>query len=191
MGIVAIGALDQALVDTMVEGHFKLGLLLQMARVTKFRLCFHQQKLFGLRMVRRMAGNATDIVLRVDGVDGVHMLRAAGVAAHAAGIDFLRRNVLEGEYLAYVASASHVVRTGPVTALASLPGWATLFIQCGLPVRRLFPTGVNVAVAALAGVRSHVLCNFGERGRRWSRGLSALFGALLARLARRGDDEKR
>ena len=87
--IVAIGALDQALVDPMVEWHFELGLFLQMARVTELRLCFHQQKLFGLRMVRRMTGDATDVVLRVDRVDGVHVLRATGVATHTAGVDFL------------------------------------------------------------------------------------------------------
>ena len=43
--IMEIGALDQTLVYAMVKGHFELGLLLQMARVTKFGWCFHQQKL--------------------------------------------------------------------------------------------------------------------------------------------------
>jgi len=40
--------------------------------------------------MRRMTGGATDIVLRVDRVDGVHVLRSTGVATQAAGIDFLR-----------------------------------------------------------------------------------------------------
>ena len=91
------------------------------------------------------------------------MLRPTGVASQTANIDFLRRNILEGEYLAYVAAASHVVRTGTMTTLATLLGGATLFIQCGNPMRRLCPGGVNFPVAALAGLRSHVLSDFAAR----------------------------
>src|SRR5271163_1602135 len=87
--IVAVRASHQALVDAMMEGHLELGFLLHMAGVTKFRLCLYQQKLFRLRVVRRVAGDATDIVLRVHRVDGIHMLSATGMTTHATGIDLL------------------------------------------------------------------------------------------------------
>ena len=159
--IVAVRALDQALIDTMVEGHLKLRFLLQVAGVTKLRLCFRQQKLSGSRVVRRMAGDAADFVLRVQRIDGVHVLRATGVTGQATGVDFLRRNVLEREDLGFVAGARHVVRPGAMAALAALLRGATLFIQCGLPVRRFLPGVVNFLVTGLADLRSHVLGAFG------------------------------
>jgi len=127
--IVAVRASNQALVDAMVEGHLELGFLLQMAGVTKRRLRFHQKKLFSLRVVRRMAGDAADIILRVHGIDGIHVLSATGVTTHATGVDFLRRRFFEYEYFGFVASAGYVVRSGPVAAFASLVGWATFGIE--------------------------------------------------------------
>ena len=40
-------------------------------------------------MVRRVAGDAADVIPRMLGVDRVHVLRAAGVAGQAAIVDFL------------------------------------------------------------------------------------------------------
>jgi hypothetical protein len=40
--VMAIGALNQAFVHAMPKGHRKLRPLLLVARVTKFRLIFHQ-----------------------------------------------------------------------------------------------------------------------------------------------------
>ena len=63
--VVTIAALYQPLVHAMVEGHAELGLLLKMAGVAKLRLGFYEQEFPGLRMVRRMTGDATDITLRM------------------------------------------------------------------------------------------------------------------------------
>jgi hypothetical protein len=52
VGIVAIGALHQTLVDAMVKGHGELGLLLEVAGVAQLGLGFDQQELLGLRVVR-------------------------------------------------------------------------------------------------------------------------------------------
>jgi hypothetical protein len=112
----------------MAKWHLELGLLLQMAGVTKLRLSFHQQKFFGLRMVRRMTGNATDVVLRVNGIDGVHVLRAAFVASHATSIDVLGRGVLEHKYFGFIAATRNVIGAGPMTSFATLLRWATDFI---------------------------------------------------------------
>ena len=53
--IVAITALDEALVHAMVKGHIELRLLLQMATVTKLWLSFCEEELRFFRMVGRMA----------------------------------------------------------------------------------------------------------------------------------------
>jgi len=126
--VVTIRTLNQTFIHAMVEGHLELGLLLQVAGVTKLRLRFHQQKFFGLRMVRRMAGDTTDVVLRVYRVDGVHVLSAAGVAAQTARIDSLRRSILEHEDLGLVAAARYVFRARTMAAFASLFRGTALFI---------------------------------------------------------------
>ena len=61
MRIVAVRALHQVFVDPVMERHVELRLLLQVARVTKFRLRLSQQVFFGFRMMDRVAGNAAHI----------------------------------------------------------------------------------------------------------------------------------
>jgi hypothetical protein len=78
--VVAIAALDQAFVHSMMEGHVELSLLLEMASVAELGLRFLEQKLARLRMVRRVARGAADVVLGVLGIDGVHVLRTANMA---------------------------------------------------------------------------------------------------------------
>ena len=51
MHIVAVAADQQPFINTMVERHFELRLLLQVAPVAEFRLGFHQQEFLGLRVV--------------------------------------------------------------------------------------------------------------------------------------------
>jgi hypothetical protein len=134
--IVTVGALDQSFVNTMAERHFELGFLLEMARVTQFGLRFRQQKLFGLRLVRRVAGDTTDIVLGVNRVDSVHVLRPAGVATHASGVDFLGRRVLERDNFGLVATTVHVRFPGTVASFTTLPLRAFLAIEGRYKVRR-------------------------------------------------------
>ena len=62
--IVAIGALDQALVHTMAEGLLEIGPLFRVARVTRLGLLAGQQ-IFPLAVVDGVATGATDAVLVV------------------------------------------------------------------------------------------------------------------------------
>ena len=80
MHVVAIAALDQPFIDAMVKGHLELRLLLQMAAVAKLRLRFDQQVLARLSVMRRMAGDAAHVILRVLRIEGVHMFVAPGMA---------------------------------------------------------------------------------------------------------------
>src|SRR5271156_2949309 len=93
--VVAIAAEHQTLVYAVVKGHFELRLLLEVAAIAKLGLGFDEQKLSCLRVVRRMARNAAHIVLSVQGVDGIHVLWAAGVAGQAAITYFLGRVIFE------------------------------------------------------------------------------------------------
>ena len=140
-----------------------------------------------------MAGDATDIVLAVNGIDGVHVLGAAGVAGEAAGVDFFRGSVLEQENLCFVAAAGDVVGAGAVAAFATLLRGTAFGIEGGLPVRSFLPAGVNLLVTGLAGFGAQVFGGF----RRWSSGhgcagrLNILSGSLRrGLLGSEGEDEK-
>ena len=86
--VVAIAALDQPFVHAMMERHIELGFLLEMASIAKFGLGLNKHKIRFFAVMRRMAGDATDVIFRMLRVDCIHVLRAAGVAGQAARIDF-------------------------------------------------------------------------------------------------------
>lgn len=182
--IVAIGALNQSFVHAMVKGHLKLGLLLQMAGVAKRGLIFYEKKFLRLRMVGRVAGDATDLVLIVNRVDGTHVLSAAPVACQTAGVDFFRRRIFEDKNLCFVATAGHMVRARSVTAFAALLRGAAFFILGGLPVRCFLPGVINLLVAGLAGFCSYIFCDFGgsSTDQRLGEGLGGLVNYYLSSL---------
>ncbi len=161
MGIVAIAALDEPFVHAMVEGHGKLRLLLQMAAVAQLRLRLHQQEFLGLRVVRRMAGGATHLILAVQRVCGVHVLDGRSVAGEASIVDFLRRMFREDENLGLVAATGNVRSPWSMASLAALMGRAALGVERGFPVRRLLPAVVYLFVAGLAYLRPEVSGIFG------------------------------
>src|ERR1700745_1514521 len=105
----------------------------------------------------RMAVGTTDAILGVDRVDRVHVLRTSGMAAHAASIDLFRGMVLENEKLGFVAGILYVCRCRPVAALAAHFGRVTRFVHGGLPMRRLFPSRVQILMTGLASVCGGIL----------------------------------
>lgn len=159
--VVAIAALHEAFIHAMVEGHFELSFLLEMAGVAELGLGLYEQKLRFLRMVRRMAGDATDVILGMDRVDGVHVLRAAGVAGQAPGVDLLRGSGLELENLGFVPATVNVGLAWTVARFATMKSRAVLRIQCGHKMRRIFVAlvktlGWHVRVAGFAGFGAYV-----------------------------------
>ncbi len=134
--IVAVAALDQTLVHPVMERHRELRLFLQVARVTKLRLRLHQQEFRILRVMRRVAIHAANIVLVVFRPRKIHLLFARRVASEAAIIDCLRALRFEAEDLRHVHGIRHVPRSGPVASLAALMRCAAALIQHRLEVRR-------------------------------------------------------
>jgi hypothetical protein len=92
--IVAVRALDEALIDAVPKRHVELGLLLQVAAVAKGRLRLDQQLFTGFRVVWRVAINATDIVLPVERTRAIKVIRPGCMAGKATVIYHLRGNVL-------------------------------------------------------------------------------------------------
>ena len=156
--IVAVGALDEILIHAMVERHLELRFLLQVARITKLRLRLDEQELRLRGVVRRVARNATDVVFGMDRIDGFHVLNATGMAGQATVVDFLGGVILEDEDLGFIAAALDVSQAGAVASFASLMRRAALGVQGGLPVRSFLPIIVEVLMAGLASLGSHVPC---------------------------------
>jgi len=125
--VMTIIALDQPFQYAVPKRHIELTFLRQMTRKAQLRLGLREQKFFRSGVMSRMAVCATHAVLGVDRIDGVHLLRASGMAAHAASIDLLRGMVFEDEELGFVAGILNVCCRRAMTALAAhLGGVASL-----------------------------------------------------------------
>ncbi len=158
--VVAIGALDQTLIHSMMKRHVELGFLLEMAPIAKFGLGLYEQEIRIFTVMRRMAGDATDVIFRMHRVDCIHVLRAAGMADQAPCIYFFGRVFAKYENLRFVAPARDVSRTRTVTILAAVLRDPAFLVRL-LPVRAFLPAIVEVFMASLAGQRSHILTGFG------------------------------
>lgn len=148
--VVAVDALDQPFIHAMMKRHVELWFLLEMARVAELWRGFHQQVLSCCRMVRRVAGDATHVVLRVHRIDRIHVLRAAGVAREAASVNLFGGGFFEEEELGGIRRVRDVSSGGAVAIFAAVLSDSTFF-QSLLPVRARFPALVDVFMAGLAG----------------------------------------
>jgi len=184
---MAIVALDQPFVHTMVIGLGKVSFRRGMAPVTKLGLILSQQELFFLGVMRGVAVKASHVAAGVGGSREMRLCMTVAVAAQTTSACLLPRPALESEYLRLVAAASDVVCAGTMAALATSVRWVALFIERGLPMRSFFPGVVDFFVAGLAGFRSHVFGKVGDgsHGFGSAGGLRALAGGRLTGGTRR------
>src|ERR1700677_1586732 len=133
----------------------------------------------------RVAIETSHIAAGVGGFSEMRLLVCFAGAAQTTRAGLLPRLSVEYKYLGFVATAGHVVRSGPMATLATLLRETALRVQCRLPVRRLRPSVIDFLVTGLAGLGSHVLGSCGRRdsGRRCAGGLGALISSLLVHLA--------
>jgi hypothetical protein len=189
MRIVAIGALNEAFIHAMVEGHFKLRPHLKMAGVTKLRLALHEQELLDGGMMGRMAIDATDLVAGMLRADGVHMFGVFCVAIEAALIHFFGCRFIEAEDFCGVGGVRGMGGTRPVAGFAAVTGNVVFLEEGYLPVRRFVPGVEDLLMTGLACVGAGV-GGFGGRGRRRGRRL-ILLSAGRSGERQRDREEKR
>lgn len=147
--VVAIGALDQALIDTMAEGLLEIGALFRMTRVTQRGLLADQQ-IFRLGVMNRVATGATGAVLVVGGTHEFALFRIGFVAGQAALGDVSTLGADESEDLGLVAATFHVGRARTMTGFATVSAVGHLGFLRGHPVRRSLELLVEFVVASLA-----------------------------------------
>jgi hypothetical protein len=82
--VMTVATLNQTFIHAMVERHIELRLLSEMARIAKLGLRLCEQKIRIAAVMWRVAGDATDAILRMFRIDCIHVLRAASMARQAA-----------------------------------------------------------------------------------------------------------
>ncbi len=151
MRAVAVTALNQAFVDTVMEGPRKLRAHVHVTRVTEFRRLRLHQELAFLRVVRRVAVNAGDAVGQVHRAVIVPMLFGVLMAPQAARAGLLRGSVFEGEDLGLVTPAVDMLFTRAVTSLAAMPFHALVSVEFRVHRGGEVRGGGEVCVDALRG----------------------------------------
>jgi hypothetical protein len=136
--IVAIAALHEPFVNTMMKSARELLLGFEMAAVAKLWLLLLHQKLAFLRIMRRVAVRATNVVLEMRGSSEVAVLLAVGMTPETTLADFLGRGILEAENLRFVAASVDMLLSWPVASFASVPLRTLLRVQRCDDVRRRF-----------------------------------------------------
>lgn len=159
MHIVAIAARDQAFLHFVVERHIERRLSVGVALEAERWLRSLQQTFFFFALMNAVATDTADLRLGVGRAVKVRVI--SRVTGQAHGVNLFDR-VLRGiEYLADVAAPFHVGGSGTVAPFATLMGWSSFSIECGLPVRRLRPVVIYLLMTGLAGLCSHVLGSIG------------------------------
>jgi hypothetical protein len=153
MNIVAVAALNQAFVDSVVIGLAKVSLGSRVAAVAKCGLRLNQQVLLFFGVVRGMAVQTTYVVAGVCRSREMALFMFFAMATQAASTGVLPRQPLEADDFGDVATALYMLRSGAVTGFAAVP-----IVQGGLKVRRGFEAlFVQIFVARLACIDSDVL----------------------------------
>lgn len=169
--IVAIVALDQSFVHTVMEWPDELRLHIQMTRVTKLWRRLFQQELALFGVMWGMAVNAGNTALQVRRSPVIALLVAVLVAIQATRADLRGRGVLKCENLRLVPAAVHVRLAGPVARFATMPLGAIVSFEFslhrGYEVWSFLKVRVDFVVAGLAGIgadikrrirRPHIFC---------------------------------
>src|SRR5580704_1128520 len=147
-------------------------------------------------MMRRMTVDAGHAALQMGRASIIALFVTALVAFQATGAGLLRCCVLEGEDFGFVAAAIDVLFPRAVTSLAAVPFGTFVRVELrvhgGGEVRRIGELCIDVFVASLAGIGTHVKSGVRRRGIRFGlfvglvRGFALLCGTLfVARMGKR------
>jgi hypothetical protein len=152
MQFPAFATTGKVVSEAMVKGLGKVRLGRCVAAVTEFRLPSRQQKFRLLRMMRGVAIQATDIVIRMRRRLAVTLLMFLRMTAEAALIGFGPGELGKTHDLLAIATALHVRPTRPVAGFTSVTiGFG------GLEVSRHLEVLVEILVTGLAGFHARIL----------------------------------
>ena len=161
--VMAVVALDQALVYAMVKGLGKVALRVLVAAVTQVWFLFGKQglRLGGMHAVTIDAGHArAGMLAPIE----VHLVRALGVAVQTDTEDLTCFDFSQARDLAPVSSSIDVGRTGPMANFAAFSAGLLLYAKNAGMRRRLHHAGL-VRMADLALFAADICCS--GSGQHW------------------------
>jgi hypothetical protein len=150
---MAVAAVDQAFVYSMVIRLREVGLRGCMTSVAEAGLCTNEEMLRFFGVMWRVAIKAPNIVARVSRRGEMPLLVFCPVAAQATGIGILLRHRLEANDLGHIPAAFYVRGSGTVTRLTTVS-----VVQRCLEMRRILEVlFVELFMTGLASVDSDIL----------------------------------
>jgi hypothetical protein len=150
---MAVAAVDQAFVYSMVIRLREVGLRGCMTSVAETGLCTNEEMLRFFGVMWRVAIKAPNIVARVSRRGEMPLLVFCPVAAQATGIGILLRHRLEANDLGHIPAAFYVRGSGTVTRLTTVS-----VVQRCLEMRRILEVlFVELFMTGLASVDSDIL----------------------------------
>jgi hypothetical protein len=153
MDVVAVAALDETFVYSMVIRFRESGLGGHMTSIAKLGLSLNEEVLRLFGVVRRVAVQAANIVARVRRRGEVPLLMLFTVTTQATGVGILLRHRREADDLGHVPAAFYVRGSGAVTGLTSVP-----VVERRFEMRCVFEVFlVQVLVTGLTSVNSDIL----------------------------------
>ncbi len=117
--VMAVRALDRALVDAVLEGKIEARADIGVALVANLFLAFGEQMTGLLRVVNRMAVDAADLGGRMRRAANVHLAEVLGVTAQAAVQHLTGFEEREADDFRCIAQAFEVLLAGTVAAFAA------------------------------------------------------------------------
>ena len=117
--VMAVRALDGALVDAVLEGKIEARADIGVALVANVFLAFGEQMTGLFRVVNRMAVDAADLGGRVRRAANVHLAEVFGVTAQAAVQHLIGFEKREEDDFRFIAQAFEVLLAGTVAAFAA------------------------------------------------------------------------
>jgi hypothetical protein len=153
MRVMAVAAVQQALIYTVVIRLGKIGFCCSVTAVALFRLFLDQEVLGSFGVVRRMTIKTTNIIAGVGGIGEMPLFVLCGMATETSGIGFLARKIFEADDLGNVSAALHMRLTWAMARFAAVP-----ISQRSFEVRSVLKTFfIHRFMACLTSVTAGVL----------------------------------
>jgi len=185
MRAVAVVALQQPFIYTMVKRACELRSHILVAAVAQLRRLFFHQELAFLGMMGRMTIEATNAVCQVRGTVVIALFAIVLMTAQTALAGVRGRSVLKGINLCLVPATLHVLLARAVASFTTVPFHSLVRFQLPLhgggEVSRGFKIRIDVLMTRLAGIGTHIESGIGRRNICFGliRGFGLLCGVLF------------
>src|SRR5215471_7775017 len=167
MRAVAVVALHQPFIYTVVKRACELRAHILVAAIAQLRRLLLHEELTFLGMVWRVTVEATNAVCQVRGTVVIALVASVLMTAQTALAGVRRRSVLKGINLCLVPAAVHVLLARAVASFTPMPFHSLVRFQLPLhgggEVCRAFEIRIDVLMACLAGIGTHILSRIGRR----------------------------